>query len=158
MKRFKLNGNLANWPNLNVTALDTKSGIATIETKIPEHLDLIVSLIDGFNPLDPDLTSINPANFGYAVRHGKKRHFILFNSGRIVGWAHFHRKPKEYTVNFTCTTTDTATVTAKSEAEAIKKVRQIAIQQYRGELLEAHVVPKEDVDAAFNGEEEFLQR
>ena len=55
MKEFFVNGERANWANLNVTALNVKSGILCNETVIPEHLRLKVTIADKFDTNAPDL-------------------------------------------------------------------------------------------------------
>lgn len=150
MKKITLNGNTANWPNLNVDALNTRDGKLHITTNIPENLNLIVTLADTFDPLCPDIDAVPEAVSGWAARHGRKRHFLLLNGGRVVGWAHFHRKPKDYTVRVTVTTTDHYTVKAKSPREAVQKAAYLAVQQYRGDVLDASVLSDEDVKDMFD--------
>ena len=94
MKEFFVNGERANWANLNVTALNVKSGILCNETVIPEHLRLKVTIADKFDTNAPDLDEVSEATSEYAMRHGKHRHFLLLNGNRVVGWAAFHRKDR----------------------------------------------------------------
>ena len=150
MKKITLNGNTANWPNLNVDALNTRDGKLHTTTNIPEDLNLIVTLADTFDPLCPDIDAVPEAVSGWAARHGRKRHFLLINGGRVVGWAHFHRKPKDYTVRVTVTTTDHYTVKAKSPREAVQKAAYLAVQQYRGDVLDASVLSDEEVKDMFD--------
>ena len=58
------------------------------------------------------------------MRKGKKRHFLLINGGRVVGWAAFHRKARNYTVSLKITVPDMVDVMAKSEHEAIEKASE----------------------------------
>lgn len=150
MKKITLNGNTANWPNLNVDALNTRDGKLHTTTNIPEDMNLIVTLADTFDPLCPDIDAVPEAVSGWAARHGRKRHFLLLNGGRVVGWAHFHRKPKDYYVRVSVTTYDTYNVKAKSEREALQKATYLAVQQYRGNVLSARVLSDEEVEAEFN--------
>ena len=150
MKKITLNGNAVNWPNLNVDALNTRDGKLHTTTNIPENLNLIVTLADTFDPLCPDIDAVPEAVSGWAARHGRKRHFLLLNGGRVVGWAHFHRKPKDYYVRVSVTTYDTYNVQAKSEREALQKATYLAVQQYRGNVLAARVLSDEEVEAELN--------
>ena len=120
MKKFYINGNTANWANLNVEALDTVNGIIVPVTEIPEDKLLQVTLAGGYDPLCPDVVSDGAAEF--SIRHGKKRRFLLLNGGRAVGWASFHRKEREFDVIVRLE--QTYTVTAKSAEEAESIVRE----------------------------------
>lgn len=132
MKRFYINGETANWANLNVEALNTKNGTKESVTTIPEHLRLQVSLADKFNPLAPNTEDINAETSRYAFRHGRKRHFLLECNGRIVGWASFHRKERDYRVTVELCSEDEFTVRAKSEEEAIRKAHETAENEWGG--------------------------
>ena len=144
MKRFFINGETANWANLNVIALNTKNGMVESETAIPENLHLQVTIADHFDTTAPDCEAVSDATSGYAFRHGKRRHFILLNGDRVVGWAHFHRKAKDYQVKVTVPTEDVYTVTAKSEQEAVQKAILRAEEDY-GDVLSARALTDEEV-------------
>ena len=128
MKKFFVNGESANWANLNVTALNVKSGILSNETAIPEHLRLQVTIADKFDTNAPDLDEVSEATSEYAMRHGKRRHFLLLNGNRVVGWAAFHRKERDYKVTLGVTTysNEEYVVKAKSEEEAYLKAAELA--------------------------------
>jgi len=120
MKTFYLSGNSANWAQFNLEAL-TKNGNTETVTEIPENLRLKVTLADKFDVLNPNPEDVSVATSRYAYRHGKRRHFLLFHNGKVVGWAAFHRVPRQYTVSVDFVSTQTVTVTAKSEKEAYRK-------------------------------------
>ena len=126
MKKFFVNGESANWANLNVVALNVKSGVIEDITAIPENLRLQVTIADKFDTTMPDCEALSLATSEYAMRHGKRRHFLLLNGNRVVGWAAFHRKAREYTikVDYNLPATDFFTVTAKSENEAKRLVER----------------------------------
>lgn len=128
MKEFFVNGESANWANLNVTALNVKSGILYNETAIPEHLRLKVTIADKFDTNAPDLDEVSEATSEYAMRHGKHRHFLLLNGNRVVGWAAFHRKERDYKVALGVATYshEEYVVKAKTEEEAYLKAVELA--------------------------------
>lgn len=128
MKKFFVNGESANWANLNVVALNVKSGILSNETAIPEHLRLQVTIADKFDTNSPDLGEVSEATSEYAMRHGKRKHFLLLNGNRVVGWASFHRKERDYKVTLGITTysNEEYVVKAKSEEEAYLKAAELA--------------------------------
>lgn len=110
MKNFFVSGTTANWANLNVIALKVRNGSTEEQTAIPDNLRLKVTLADNFDALAPS-NGVTPATSGYLFRHGKRRHFLLLNEGRVVGWAAFHRTEQS----------ETLCVSAKSEREAKAK-------------------------------------
>ena len=132
MKRFTINGDTANWANLNVEALNTKNGTKEAVTTIPENMRLVVTIADKFNPLAPNTEDINDETSRYAFRHGRKRHYLLECNGRIVGWAAFHRVERDYRVTVELRSEDEFTVRAKSEEEAIRKAHEIAENEWGG--------------------------
>lgn len=130
METFHINGNTANWANFNVKALNTKSGIVAETTEIPEALRLKVSFVSGFNPLFPSEVSDKASAF--AMRHGKRRHFLLLNEGKVVGWAAFHRKERDYKVTVRLSSEDEFTVKAKSYEDALRKADAEAGEWFEG--------------------------
>lgn len=128
MKEFFVNGERANWANLNVTALNVKSGILCNETAIPEHLRLKVTIADKFDTNAPNLDEVSESTSEYAMRHGKHRHFLLLNGNRVVGWAAFHRKERDYKVTLGVATYshEEYVVKAKTEEEAYLKAVELA--------------------------------
>lgn len=130
METFYINGESANWANFNVKALNTKSGIVADTTEIPEALRLKVSFVSGFNPLFPTEMSDNAAAF--AMRHGKRRHFLLLNDGKVVGWAAFHRKERDYKVTVEISSEDEFTIKAKSYKDALRKANEEAGEWFDG--------------------------
>lgn len=121
MKKFFVNGENANWDNLNVVALNNKSGKTETVTAIPEALRLKVTIADKFDTNAPDLSAVSNATSAYAMRHGKKRHFLLLSEGRVVGWAAFHRKETPRKVRVGVMVEFDTTVLAKSDREASEK-------------------------------------
>ena len=119
MKKFFINGEVANLSNLNLEAL-SKNGSIVDAINIPANLTLKVTLGNQFDPLCPDIDAVSEATSRYAYRHGKKRHFLLINGGRVVGWAHFHRKPTERKVRVGVLVEYETTVLAKSDREAVR--------------------------------------
>lgn len=130
METFYINGESANWANFNVKALNTKSGIVADTTEIPEALRLKVSFVSGFNPLFPTEMSDKASEF--AMRHGKRRHFLLLNNGKVVGWAAFHRKERDYKVTVEISSEDEFTVKAKSYKDALRKANEEAGEWFEG--------------------------
>lgn len=128
MKKFFVNGERANWANFNVVALNVKSGTLCNETAIPEHLRLEVTIADKFDTNAPNLDEVSEATSEYAMRHGKRRHFLLLNGTRVVGWATFHRKERDYRVALGVSTYshEEYVVKAKSEEEAYLKATELA--------------------------------
>lgn len=126
MKRFTINGNIANWANFNVEAINNKNGIKEDATIIPENVRLVVVIADKFNPLVPNTEDINEETSRYAYRHGRKRHYLLKCNGRTVGWAAFHRKERDYRVTVELRSEDEFTVRAKSKEEALRKANEFA--------------------------------
>ena len=151
MKKFFVNGSKANWANLNVTALNVKSGILYDETEIPENLKLQVTIADKFDTNAPDSEALSLATSEYAIRHGKRRHFLLLNGNRVVGWAAFHRKEQEYTVkvDYYEPTSDYISVTAKSEREALN----LAAREF-GKTHDAEIA---GISLAEDGEDEAIE-
>ena len=123
MKEFFVNGESANWANLNV-----KSGILCNETAIPEHLCLKVTIADEFDTNAPNLDEVSESTSEYAMRHGKHRHFLLLNGNRVVGWAAFHRKERDYKVALGVATYshEEYVVKAKTEEDAYLKAVELA--------------------------------
>jgi hypothetical protein len=137
MTKFFINGNTVNWANFNVEALNIKNGAIVATTTIPEHLRLKVCFAGEYDPLFPDVVS--DASSSFAMRHGKRRHFLLLNGGKVVGWATFHRKERDYkvTLDVTTTATEEYTVKAKSEEEAYRKAVDTANTAERdGEVID----------------------
>ena len=128
MKKFFLNGETANLSDLHLEALDSKSGSIVNRITIPADRYLKVTIGDQFDPLFPDIDAVSEATSKYAYRHGKKRHFLLFNGGRVVGWAHLHRKPTEHTVKVGVLVEYETTVLAKSDREARRLATEEAEQ------------------------------
>ena len=128
MKKFFVNGERANWANFNVVALNVQSGALCNETAIPEHLRLEVTIADKFDTNAPNLDEVSEATSEYAMRHGKRRHFLLLNGTRVVGWASFHRKERDYKVTLGVSTYshEEYVVKAKSEEEAYLKATELA--------------------------------
>lgn len=124
MKKFYINGKFANWYNLNLKALNNRTGNVESVTRIPDNLTLKVTIADKFNALFPNVDEISEETSAYAMRKGKKRHFLLISEGRVIGWAAFHRKERNYTVSVKVTFPDTLDVMAKSEQEAIEKAAE----------------------------------
>ena len=140
MKKFFINGEVANLSNLNLEAL-SKNGSIVDSIVIPADRTLKVTLADKFDPLCPDIDAVSEATSRYAYRHGKKRHFLLFNGGRVVGWAHLHRKPTEHKVRVGVLVEYETTVLAKSNREA----ERLATQEAENSL---HIF----TDAGYNAE------
>lgn len=130
METFYINGESANWANFNVKALNTKSGIVADTTEIPEALRLKVSFVSGFNPLFP--TEMSDKASSFAMRHGKRRHFLLLNDGKVVGWAAFHRKERDYKVTVEISSEDEFTIKAKSYKDALRKANEEAGEWFDG--------------------------
>ena len=133
MKKFFVNGESANWANLNVVALNVKSGIIEDTTAIPENLRLQVTIADKFDTNAPDCEALSLATSEYAMRHGKRRHYLLLNGNRVVGWAAFHRKERDYKVTVELRSEDEFTVKAKSYKDALRKANEKA-DEYFGKL------------------------
>jgi hypothetical protein len=140
MKKFFINGEVANLSNLNLEAL-SKNGSIVDSIVIPADRTLKVTLADKSDPLCPDIDAVSEATSRYAYRHGKKRHFLLFNGGRVVGWAHLHRKPTEHKVRVGVLVEYETTVLAKSNREA----ERVATQEAENSL---HIF----TDAGYNAE------
>lgn len=119
MKKFFINGEVANLSNLNLEAL-SKNGSIVDTIEIPADRYLKVTIGNQFDPLFPDIDAVSEATSRYAYRHGKKRHYLLFNGGRVVGWAHLHRKPTEHKVRVGVLVEYETTVLAKSDREAVR--------------------------------------
>ena len=143
MKKFFINGEVANLSNLNLEAL-SKNGSIVDAINIPADRTLKVTLGNQFDPLCPDIDAVSEATSRYAYRHGKKRHYLLFNGGRVVGWAHLHRKPTEHTVRVGVLVEYETTVLAKSNREA----ERVALQEAEDSL---HIF----TDAGYKAEIEY---
>ena len=60
------------------------------------------------------------------------------NGGRVVGWAAFHRVPRNYTVSVDYVCTETVTVSAKSEKEALRKAYEQVREEYGEDTMVAY--------------------
>jgi len=144
MKKFFINGEVANLSNLNLEAL-SKNGSIVDAINIPADRTLKVTLGNQFDPLCPDIDAVSEATSRYAYRHGKKRHYLLFNGGRVVGWAHLHRKPTEHKVRVGVLVEYETTVLAKSDREAVRLAEKEAADGL-----------STFADAGFNAELEYV--
>ena len=135
MKTFVLNGGAVNWAQFNLEALSVKGGYTETATEIPTNLYIKVTLADKFDVLNPNLDEVSEATSRYAMRHGKRRHFLLMHGGRVVGWAAFHRKPRPYAVQVDYVTSDSMIVYAKSEREA-KRLACASLREAEGDDVE----------------------
>ena len=155
MKKFNLNGDTANWAMLNVVALNNKSGIIENTTNIPENLYIKVTIADKFDTNLPNLEEVSEATSAYAVRHGRKRHFLLLCNGRVVGWAHFHRKATPHKVKVGIGLEFELEVLAKSDAEARRIAERLVRENVTENLEESEAkVHLEYIVNVDEGEEE----
>ena len=141
-KRFFLKGATADWNALNVLAINVRNGNTESTTAIPEDKTLSVTFVDGFNHKNPNLANVSAEQSALAYRkanHG--RSFLLTNNGVFVGWATYHRKPRNYSVAVTTTLSAVLSVTAKSRYEA----ERLAAEKL-AELVENSEIPCAEVD------------
>ena len=124
MKKFSLTGNTAVWDALNVEATNNYTGRVEKLSAVAEGKEMVVSLLEGFDPRNPSTDNIPEEQSGYAFRHGRRRAFLLRHKGVCVGWAQPHRVEREYEVAVALTTTETFNIKAKSQEEAELKAAE----------------------------------
>lgn len=133
MKQICLNQDAVKWEVLRLRALNAHTGSFENTTKIPDGKYLRLHIADKYDAFDTNSeNAVSDATSEYAMRHGKKKAYILFAGSRAIGWASFHRKEREYNVTVQVTTEQTVTVLAKSEKDALGKAEAEVMSDYNG--------------------------
>ncbi len=122
MKQMKLHQDSVKWEILGLKALNAHTGLYEDITNVPNGKFVGIKIADKYDVFnESSISEVSEATSSYAMRHGKKRDYILFKDGRAIGWATFHREERDYKVTMEITYEDEVIVRAKSEHDAMRK-------------------------------------
>ena len=118
MKSIYFNGENADLKALSLTALNNRTGAMETAIAIPGRKYLKLTIGNQLELASNSTEEVSEATSQFAMRHGRKRDYILFRNGRAVGYATLHRKALDYKVDALVTYAETVTVKAKGPREA----------------------------------------
>ena len=130
MKKANINASNIDLSVLHLSALHKRSGQFLSTLTAPKDKYLRLTLANHFDALAPNMDEVSAETSAYAMRHGRRRSFLLFCEGRCVGWAHFHRKEVGYKVEVKVEDTEIVYVKAKSAKAAMAKAKEEATQRH----------------------------
>ena len=133
MKQMKLHQDAVTWKVLGLEALNVHTGRFEDTTSVPTGKFVGVKVADKSDAFDEStIDEVSLSTSEYAMRHGKKRDYVLFKDGRAIGWATFHREERPYKVTVEVTYEDEVVVWAKSEKDAMRKAENNYAEDYAG--------------------------